>query len=79
LVGTDSTCGSLAAVFAILAFIFSPFRAVARLWRKPEQVEIVNLPPAPKGQLTVAEFLQIRREMRADLLGKWPPPILLRR
>jgi tetratricopeptide (TPR) repeat protein len=62
--------GALAAVLAILAFIFSIFRAVAWLWRKPEQVEIVNLPPAPKGQLTVAEFLQIRREMRADLLAE---------
>lgn len=62
--------GALAAVLAILAFIFSIFRAVAWLWRKSEQVEIVNLPPAPKGQLTVAEFLQIRREMRADLLAE---------
>ncbi|MDX1822398.1 MAG: tetratricopeptide repeat protein [Paracoccaceae bacterium] len=62
--------GALAAVLAISASVFSPFRAVARLWRKPERSEIVNLPPAPKGQLTVADFLRIRREMRADLLAE---------
>ena len=61
---------SLAAALTIIEISFSPFRAMARHWRKPERVEIVNLPPASKGQLTVPEFLQIRREMKPDLLAE---------
>lgn len=62
--------GAVAALLTIVEIIFSPIRSTARLWRKPERIEIVNMPPAPKDQLTVADFLRIRREMRADLLAE---------
>lgn len=62
--------GALAALLTTVEILFSPICSTARLWRKPERIETVNPPPAPKGQLTVADVLRIRREMRADLLAE---------
>ncbi|UXX84187.1 tetratricopeptide repeat protein [Roseovarius pelagicus] len=64
--------GAVAAGLAIVETVFAPFR---KLFRKAETVELgqetreaLNAPKAKDGPaLTVAEFIRIRRELKAEL------------
>lgn len=68
--------GALAALIAIILFVWAFLSGtLSRLlapWRKPApmQVELVNANPDPQPQLTVIDFIRIRRELKAEILAE---------
>lgn len=67
--------GAATAVLAGIEWLFSPFRSLARKWRKPEIVELgAETKKALAGdqantpKLTVPDFIRIRRELKDDLM-----------
>ena len=67
--------GGGAAALAIVETVFSPFRTIARRWKKPEKVELSNPealqaladPQTSAPKLDAASFLVIQNALKADL------------
>ncbi|MEX0351522.1 MAG: tetratricopeptide repeat protein [Paracoccaceae bacterium] len=67
--------GTIAAVIAIVEFVFKPFRLLLARWKKPDTVALDDKTVAAIAgerdkdgpKLTVPEFIRMRREFKAEL------------